>query len=202
MKKIFEVKKTLLTFNRVSLTLGLCPALYLCFAWWFNSLGANAIESLIHLSGQWSLFFLFLTLLITPLTRYIPIIEVRSIRRQLGLFCFFYASIHLGVYIGLDFYFDWVEIYYDVINNKYIVVGLMAVFFLLLLALTSTRNWRKRLKKNWQRLHNLVYIIFLLAMLHFYWLTKADYTEAVLYSVMIGSLLAERLWHRYVHIRK
>ena len=182
-------------FRRLSLFLGVCPAIYLGSAWWFDLLSANATEDLIHQSGQWSFFFLFLTLLVTPLTRHLPIIELRSMRRQWGLFCFFYAFMHLGVYIVIDFYFEWADIYYDIIENNYIIVGLLAVILLVLLAITSTRNWRKRLKKNWQKLHNLVYVIFLLSILHFYWLTKADYLEPVLYSLLIGSLLLERLWH-------
>jgi sulfoxide reductase heme-binding subunit YedZ len=182
-------------FRLLSFILCLSPAVYLALGWWFGFLGANTTEDFIHQSGQWALFFLFLTLLVTPLTRHLPLVELNSMRRQWGLFFFFYAILHLIGYLVLDFFFEWEDIYYDIIENNYIIVGVLIIFLLLPLAITSTHKWRRKLKKRWQKLHRLVYLIFPLAMLHFYWLIKADYIEPILYTALIGLLLLERVIH-------
>ena len=112
---------------------------------------------------------------------------------MLGLFVFFYASIHLLCYIGLDYQFAWVDIKNDIIKHRYVLVGFLAWLLLFPLAITSSDKMIRRLKVNWKRLHRLIYAIAILGVLHFMWLVKKDLTEPLIYAAIVSILLILRL---------
>ena len=158
-----------------------------------NNLGANPIEFIERHFGKWTLIFLCLTLSMTPLRKITHINQWILYRRMLGLFTFFYASIHLLCYIGLDYQFAWVDIKNDIIKHRYVLVGFLGWLLLLPLAITSSDNMIRKLKSNWKRLHRLIYLIAILGVLHFVWLVKKDVTEPLIYAAIILVLFLLRL---------
>jgi len=158
-----------------------------------NNLGANPVEFIERHFGKWTLIFLCLTLSMTPLRRITKINQWILYRRMLGLFVFFYASIHLLCYIGLDYQFAWLDIKNDIIKHRYVLVGFLGWILLLPLAITSSDNMIRRLKANWKRLHRLVYLIAILGVLHFIWLVKKDITEPLIYAAIFFLLFILRL---------
>ena len=158
-----------------------------------NNLGANPVEFIERHFGKWTLIFLCLTLSMTPLRRITKINQWILYRRMLGLFVFFYASIHLLCYIGLDYQFAWIDIKNDIIKHRYVLVGFLGWVLLLPLAITSSDNMIRRLKANWKRLHRLVYLIAILGVLHFIWLVKKDITEPLIYAAIVLLLFTLRL---------
>ena len=158
-----------------------------------NNLGANPVEFIERHFGKWTLIFLCLTLSMTPLRRITKINQWILYRRMLGLFVFFYASIHLLCYIGLDYQFAWLDIKNDIIKHRYVLVGFLGWLLLLPLAITSSDKMIRRLKANWKKLHSLVYVIAILGVLHFIWLVKKDITEPLIYGVIVLFLFALRL---------
>jgi len=158
-----------------------------------NNLGANPIEFIERHFGKWTLIFLCLTLSMTPLRKITHINQWILYRRMLGLFTFFYASIHLLCYIGLDYQFAWVDIKNDIIKHRYVLVGFLGWLLLLPLAITSSANMMRKLKSNWKRLHRLIYLIAILGVLHFVWLVKKDVTEPLIYAAIILVLFLFRL---------
>ena len=112
---------------------------------------------------------------------------------MLGLFVFFYASIHLLCYIALDYHFDWVDIKNDIIKHRYVLVGFLGWLLLLPLAITSSDKMIRKLKANWKLLHRLIYVIAILGVLHFIWLVKKDITEPLIYAAIVSILLILRL---------
>jgi len=158
-----------------------------------GELGANPIEAVIHTTGDWTLRLLLISLSITPLKIITGNAYWIRFRRMLGLFAFFYASLHLCSYVVLDQFFDWSEIIKDIIKRPYITVGFLAWVLLIPLAVTSTRKMMSRLGSRWKRLHKLVYWIAALGVLHFLWLIKADLREPLLYAGILAVLLLVRL---------
>jgi sulfoxide reductase heme-binding subunit YedZ len=119
------------------------------------------------------------------------------LRRMLGLFCFFYACLHLAVYVVLDLTFAWHEVLADILERPFITVGATTFLLLLPLAVTSTRGWQRRLGRTWQRLHRLVYAAGIGAIVHFLWAVKADLREPLVYAALLALLLGWRLARRY-----
>ena len=158
-----------------------------------NNLGANPVEFIERHFGKWTLIFLCLTLSMTPLRRITKINQWILYRRMLGLFVFFYASIHLICYIGLDYQFAWIDIKNDIIKHRYVLVGFLAWLLLLPLAITSSDKMIRKLRKNWKLLHSLIYVIAILGVLHFIWLVKKDITEPLIYAAIVSILLILRL---------
>ncbi|MEN3812175.1 protein-methionine-sulfoxide reductase heme-binding subunit MsrQ, partial [Chromobacterium piscinae] len=117
-------------------------------------------------------------------------------RRMLGLFAFFYASLHFTTYIWLDQFFDWHHILKDIAKRPFITVGFAAIVLMSPLALTSTQGWMRRLKRNWGKLHRLVYPVAILAVTHYWWLVKKDITQPLIYAAALAVLLGLRLWWR------
>lgn len=171
----------------------LLPAGLLGWQFYADELGANPIEAITHGTGDWTLRLLLITLLMTPLKNlsgwYWPV----RVRRMLGLFSFFYASLHLTTYLWLDQFFDWHEIWLDIPDRPFITVGMLAFVLLVPLALTSNKFSVRKLGRNWKRLHRLAYVIPVLGVLHFWWLVKADILEPAIYAVLLGALLAVRV---------
>ena len=159
-----------------------------------DTLGTNPVETMTHETGEWTLRFLLLTLLITPLRRLSGHNWLIRLRRMLGLFAFFYACLHFLTYIWFDHYFNWFEIIKDIPKRPFITVGFIAFVLLVPLALTSTNAMMRRLKKNWTRLHKLVYVIAVLGVLHFLWLVKADILEPMVYALILLVLLGYRAY--------
>jgi sulfoxide reductase heme-binding subunit YedZ len=129
----------------------------------------------------------------TPLRKITHINQWILYRRMLGLFTFFYASIHLLCYIGLDYQFAWVDIKNDIIKHRYVLVGFLGWLLLLPLAITSSDNMMRKLKSNWKKIHRLIYLIAILGVLHFVWLVKKDVTEPLIYAAIILVLFLLRL---------
>lgn len=172
---------------------GLVPFGLLLWGAWRGDLGANPLETVTHTTGDWALRFLLLTLAMTPLRRLLGQAWPLQLRRMLGLFAFFYASMHLLVWLVLDQEMAWRNILADIAERPFVTVGFLAWLLLVPLALTSTRGAMRRLGRNWSRLHRLVYPIGILGVLHFLWLVKADLFEPLVYGVILALLLAFRL---------
>jgi len=170
----------------------LAPAIWLLYAALNGGLGANPIEAITRSLGDWALRLLLITLAITPLKRLSGRGWLLRYRRMLGLFAFFYATLHLLSYIVLDQFFYWPEIWADILKRPYITVGMVSFLLLVPLAVTSTTGWMRRLGKNWQRLHRLVYVSAIGGVLHFYMLVKADTREPLLYASILAALLLAR----------
>ena len=135
-----------------------------------------------------------LTLAITPLRQLTGWSVLVRFRRMLGLYAFAYASLHFAAYLGLDLRGFWAQVFEDIVKRPYITVGFIAWLLLVPLAVTSTTGWIKRLGRNWSRLHKLVYVIAVLAVLHFWWLVKSDLREPALYAAIAAVLLGWRAW--------
>lgn len=180
----------------------LMPFLYLLaqtFGWMGPGLGANPIEVLLHELGRWGLKLLFVTLAITPLRRVTGQNWLIRFRRMLGLFSFFYVLLHFLTYAVLDQGLSIEFIIEDIIKRPYITLGILALLLLMPLAITSTRAMMRRLGKNWQKLHYLVYLVAILGTWHFYWQVKLDTLDALIYVLVLVMLLLPRV---YFHYRK
>lgn len=170
-------------------------------AWWLRDgllgLGANPIERVLHHTGWWALTLLLVTLAVTPVRRITGRNELAKLRRPLGLFAFFYATLHFAIYLGLDQVFGWAYILEDVAERPFITVGVLAWLLLLPLALTSTRGWIRRLGRRWALLHRLIYLAAGLGVIHFYWRVKADTRVPLLFAAALVALLLLRMeWTR------
>jgi len=158
-----------------------------------GGLGANPIEFITRSTGTWTLVGLLATLSVTPLRRLTGRAELLRYRRMLGLFTFFYASLHFVTYVWLDQFFDPAAIAKDIIKRPFITVGFTAFVLLIPLAATSTHAMMRRLGRRWQHLHRLIYPIALLGVIHYLWLVKKDLTEPLIYGAILALLLAVRL---------
>jgi sulfoxide reductase heme-binding subunit YedZ len=159
-------------------------------------LGANPVEELLHTLGKWGLKFLLATLAITPLRRWTGWSWLLSFRRLLGLFAFFYIVLHFGVYLVLDQTLDVRAVLEDVLERPYITLGMAGLILMLPLALTSTRGMMRRLGRRWKQLHQLVYVVAILGVWHFYWQVKLDTLEPTIYAGLLAVMLGARLWFR------
>lgn len=172
----------------------LVPLALLVWRGYGNHLGANPIESITHATGLWTLRLLLVTLLVTPLRRLTGWTAVQRVRRMLGLFAFFYGTLHFLTYVWLDKFFIWGDIVHDVMKRPFITIGFGAYVLLLPLAITSTNAMMKRLGRRWQTLHRLVYAIPALGVLHYLWLVKADINPPLMYGMLLSVLLGVRVW--------
>ncbi len=162
-----------------------------------DNLGANPIEFIEHSTGTWALVFLLITLSMTPIRLLTGQVWQIQLRRVLGLFMFFYACLHIITYVWLDFVFMWDELLIDVAKHPRILVGFAAFLLAIPLAATSNSYMIKRLKTNWKKLHQTVYLIAILAVVHFWMLVKKDLTEPIYYAVMLIVLLGIRVYFKY-----
>lgn len=156
-------------------------------------LSANPIEDVTHVTGEWTLRLLILTLAVTPLRRWLGWGWLSPLRRTLGLAAFGWACLHLLTWVALDQFFDWRAMLEDVFERRFITVGMAAFLCLVPLAITSTRAWMKRLGPRWIRLHRLAYVAGLLGVLHYVWGAKADLLAPLAYAAILGLLLGSRL---------
>lgn len=172
--------------------LALLPLFLLFRNFYLDELGANPFEVLTRSTGEWTLRFLLLTLAMTPLRQLSGSVWPLRLRRMLGLFAFFYVCVHLLTYIWLDHFFDWAEIWTDIVKRPYITFGMLAFTLLIPLAFTSTKKMMKRLGKRWKQLHKLIYVIAILGVLHFLLLVKADFREPIIYTLILLTLFLAR----------
>lgn len=171
----------------------LLPFLLLVHGAIMDTLGVDPVETLTHETGEWCLRFLLITLCVTPLRRYTGISWLIKLRRMLGLFAFFYACLHFTTYIWLDQFFEWKEILLDIPKRPFITVGFLAFVLMIPLALTSSKLIIQRLGRHWKSLHQLVYLVAALAVLHFFWVVKADTLEPLIYLIIYLVLMSSRL---------
>jgi sulfoxide reductase heme-binding subunit YedZ len=177
-----------------ALIIGVTPLVGLVIAALSDGLGANPVEEITHVTGKWALRFLVLSLTVTPLRRLTGWRMLTLERRTLGLFAFLYAALHLTTYVTLDLEFDWASLGEDIRKRPYITVGFSTFCLLLTLASTSTRAAARRLGSRWKQLHRLVYLAGIGAVVHFFWLVKADTREPLIYAAIVAMLLSVRLW--------
>lgn len=180
--------------------LALLPFTRLVLLGFLDKLSANPIEFITRSSGDWTLYLLCLTLAIMPLRKIAGWSWLSSLRRMLGLFTFFYASLHFITFIWFDHFFDLEAMWKDILKRPFITVGFTAFVLLLPLAVTSTNKIMKRLGRRWKMLHRLIYPIAVLAILHFWWMRagKQNFAQPILFGSIIILLLASRVifWWR------
>ena len=181
----------------VLVVVALSPAAYLAWGFFHDQLGANPIEMLTRETGVWTLRFIVATLVITPLRRLTGWNALVKYRRMLGLFAFFYGTVHLLTYVWLDQFFDVQGIVKDVLKRPFITMGMIAFLAMLPLALTSTTGWIRRLGgKRWQAIHRLIYLTAVCAVIHYYWLVKADVARPIRYAAIVALLFAVRVIYK------
>jgi len=171
----------------------LVPLLFLLLDVIFDNLGGNPIQALHIRLGDWSLRFLCLTLAITPIQTMTQWKGMADYRQLFGLYAFFYASLHLLVYLAVDHGFNWSLISIDIIESPYIWLGVLAYVIIFLLGITSSKWAMKKLKKNWKKLHRLVYIASVASVIHYFWQLKGNLAEPLLYLILIVLLLGFRI---------
>jgi methionine sulfoxide reductase heme-binding subunit len=182
----------------------LAPLLLLMWRFYHDELGANPIETITHKTGDWTLRFLLITLCVTPFRKLLNQPKLARFRRMLGLFAFFYGCLHLTTWVWLDKFFDVHEMWRDVVERRFITVGMTGFVLLIPLAITSTAGWVRRLGfVRWQRLHRLVYFSALAGVIHYYWLVKSDVRLPLFYLGILTLLLLYRLpgWLRSTEAR-
>jgi sulfoxide reductase heme-binding subunit YedZ len=172
----------------------LVPAGILVWRAFTGGLGANPLEELTHKTGDWTIYFLLITLSVTPLRKLLRQPNLIRFRRMLGLFAFFYVCLHFLTYIVFDHFFDVSEMIKDVAQRPFITAGFTGFVLLIPLAITSTTGWIRRLGgKRWQMLHRLIYITASAGVIHYYWLVKSDVTMPVRLGAILAFLLICRL---------
>ena len=180
----------------VLFVLALLPFARLALFTFTDQLGANPIEFITRNTGDWTLYFLCITLAVTPLRRITNWVWLIRLRRMFGLFAFFYVALHFTTFFWFDHFFDLAEMWKDVLKRPFITVGFSAFVLLIPLAVTSTNKMIRRLgAKRWQWLHRLIYIIVPLGVLHFWWMKagKNLLAQPILFTVIVALLLCSRL---------
>jgi sulfoxide reductase heme-binding subunit YedZ len=170
----------------------LLPLAWLLWDYWQGLFIVDPIREITTRTGKTALILLILSLACTPIYTIFGFKQALRVRRALGLYAFMYAGLHFLTFVGLDYGFDLGLIRQDILDQRYVLVGFAAGLLLLLLAITSTQGWQKRLGKNWKRLHRLVYLAGILAIVHFVWLVK-DIREPLRYGAVVALLLIVRI---------
>lgn len=186
-------KKNRITIKVLVFLLALLPLVSLVQGVLQDSLGPDPAKALSHISGEWALYFLMLTLVITPLRLLTHSSEWVHYRRMLGLFTFFYALIHLLIYGLFLLALQWQDLWADILERPYITVGFLAWLCLLPLTVTSTNKWQRKLGRQWSRLHQLIYIVSALVLLHIIWQARSDLFEPLMYVAIFFLLMLFRL---------
>ena len=173
--------------------LSLWPLYVISYQIIFNQLGPEPVDRIINHFGEWTLIFILLTLSMTPLKKITKSVEWIKFRRILGLFTFFYASIHMLSYVGLDYRFDFEPLINDVLKKKFIFIGFSAWLLLIPLAVTSSERMVRLLKQNWKKIHRLIYIIGIFGVLHYIWLSKTIFFKPLIFLILLIILLLFRI---------
>ncbi len=170
----------------------LLPLAWLIWDYWQGLFLIDPVKEITSRTGRAALILLILSLACTPIHTILGFKQVQRLRRPLGLYAFMYAGLHFSTFVGLDYGFDLDLIRQDILDQRYVLVGFVAGLLLLLLAITSTQGWQRRLGKNWKRLHRLAYLAGMLAIVHFMWLVK-DIREPLRYGAVVALLLVVRI---------
>jgi sulfoxide reductase heme-binding subunit YedZ len=170
----------------------LLPLAWLLWETWQGQFIVDPVKEITTRTGKTALILLILSLACTPMNTIFGFKQALRVRRPLGLYAFMYAGLHFLTFVGLDYGFDLALIRQDIVNQRYVLVGFAAGLLLLSLAITSTRGWQKRLGRNWKRLHRLVYLAGILAIVHFVWLAK-DNRVPLRYGAVVALLLIVRI---------
>jgi len=186
-------------FKPIVFLLSLSPFLFLLRGAFDNNLGPNPVEYMIRYLGDWGIYFLLMGLSISPVRKIFNLNNLIRFRRMVGLFAFFYISMHFLSYIWFEQFFSIDEIIKDIIKRPFITIGFINFLLLIPLVLTSTNGMMRRLKKNWGRLHKLVYPVSALALLHYFMMVKADYLVPGVLLVILSVLLGYRVFKRYIY---
>ena len=176
--------------------LALLPFAYLLSKIIQNDLGPDPAQTLSIETGEWTLRFLILTLAVTPARQLFGLVQIGRLRRMIGLVTFFYASFHFMCWMAFILGFRWFAILEELIERPYITVGFLSYVILFLLGFTSTNAMVRRLGKNWKKLHQLVYLASVLAIIHLLWILRTDIGEAIFYGALTAVLLGYRLYRR------
>jgi sulfoxide reductase heme-binding subunit YedZ len=172
----------------------LIPAAALVYGFYTNDLTANPGDYITDQTGTWALALLVISLTVTPLRRITQWNDLIRLRRMLGLLAFFYATLHMLTWVVFFHYFDTSFMIEDVVERPFITIGMATFLILLVLAVTSNRFAIRRLGRKWQTLHRLAYVAAIAAVIHFWWLVKADITEPRRWAFAVGALLGFRVW--------
>jgi len=172
----------------------LIPAAALIYGFYTNDLTANPGDYITDQTGTWTLTFLTISLCVTPLRRLTGWNPLIKLRRPLGLFAFFYATLHMLTWVVFIHYFDVSFMIEDVYKRPFITVGMTVFLILLTLTITSNQFAIRKMGRRWQTLHRLVYVAAIGGVVHFWWLVKADITEPRRWAVAVAALLGFRLW--------
>ena len=171
----------------------LAPLAVLLWDMWQGNLSVNPIQDITFRTGKTAMVLLVLTLAATPLNTVFGFKSGLKVRRALGLYAFLYATLHFLTYAWLDYGWDLRLIGLEITEKLYVLVGFVAFLILIPLAITSTKGWQRRLKKNWRKLHRWVYAAGVLVMLHYIWVQKADIREPIIWTTILGILLILRV---------
>jgi sulfoxide reductase heme-binding subunit YedZ len=178
-------------------TVALEPFGWLVYNAFWGDLGVNPVETITNHSGIWTLRFIAITLALTPVRWLTGFNWLALFRRMMGLFAFFYGTLHFMTYFILDHSLQFAGVWDDVVKRPYITAGFTAFVLMIPLAITSTQGWIRRLGgKRWNLLHRLIYITALAAVLHYFWKVKLDTTYPVYYGMLMVGLLGARVWQR------
>jgi len=164
-----------------------------------DDLTANPVEFIERSTGTWALAILLITLAMTPIRLLTGVAWQIQLRRMMGLFMFFYACLHFLTYVWLDQWFAWADIAKDIAKHPYVLVGFSAFVLATPLAITSNKAMMQRLRERWKKLHQLVYVVAILGVVHFWWLVKKDIREPLIYAAVLAILLGIRV---YFHLKK
>ena len=171
----------------------LTPLFWAGWRAWNQDLTSNPIEYITHFTGDWTIRFIVFTLAITPLRKLLHQPQWIRYRRMIGLFAFFYGSLHFMTWLWLDKFFDTQEMVKDVVKRPFITAGFLAFVCMIPLAVTSTSGWIRRMGgKRWQMLHRLIYVTAVAGVIHYYWLVKSDIRLPLLYGCLVGMELLYR----------
>lgn len=191
-------KNKIIAVKAIVWILALVPIVRLFWLGFTHNLGANPVEFIEHSTGIWALVFLLLSLSMTPIRLLTGQVWQIQIRRLLGLWMFFYAFLHITTYVWLDFNFLFDEMVKDVFEHPRILVGFAAFLLTIPLAITSNHYMMKKLKSKWKVLHKSVYLVALLAVVHFLLLVKKDLTEPFYYAAVLLLLFGIRIYYKYI----
>jgi len=182
--------------------LALLPALWLGWQGWLmldfqnHALTANPIQYINQYTGDWTIRLILLGLALSPLRKITGLNDLIRFRRMIGLYAFFYAVLHLANFMVLDHYFDWNTIVGDILKRKAITFGMIAFTLLIPLALTSTKVMMRRMGKGWLKLHRLVYVLAIFAVIHHFLMVKADLLQPSIHAAILIFLLGYRIYGR------
>ncbi len=179
--------------------LALLPLVFIVYKTQVNQLGADPAKTIVLFTGEWTIYFLFITLAVTPLRRLINFRKVhlrwlQVHRRMLGLFSLFYALLHVLAFLVFILGLDFTRFGKELVERPYILVTIPAVILLIALGVTSTQAMMRRLGKNWGKLHKSIYLIAILGWVHVFMQVRSSYFEAVLFGVILVLLLVPRLY--------